>query len=144
MMELLSLLPGTVQWARAKFTPKIEHRLRVELRKLARAADARVAVLWMPVRRGADEVGEVIAYSGDREAIPSRFGFMSATVPTWVPFALDDRERIDAVAQVVQLGRGLPVLYVAAIAPGPADSAALFDLVEECAARLEQVAVSAM
>lgn len=136
----LECIPGTPAWRRAKFTPKVELRLRDELRKLERGADARVTVLWLP----RDDRGELIAFSGDIHAVPLRFGFMDTTVPSRETLVLEDGEPVDAIVHVVQLGQGLPRLRVAAIAPGPAESTALFELIERCAARLEQIAVGAM
>lgn len=135
-----ALVPGTHEWIAVKFTPKVEQRLRVELRKLAAAADARAAVLWMPDR----DKGELIAFSGDFDAIPKRFVPMSSSVPSHEEFVLDDGERVHAIVDLVQLGQRMRRFRLAAIAPGPANNALLFEAIESCAAKLEQLVVAAL
>ncbi len=135
---LLARIPGTREWVRATFTPRVELKLRKELRALERATEARAVVLWF----GAD--GEVIAFSGDRSAIPRRFPYVKGTVPTFEDFVLECGERIPAVVHVVQLGKGLPMLRVAAIAPGPFESTRLFEAIEGCAERLEEVVAATL
>lgn len=138
--DLLARVPGTREWLRATFTPKVELKLRQQLRKLERDADARAAVLWL----GHGDRDDVIAFSGDTEAIPKRFAISRSTVPSYEELVLDGGERVSAVVHVVQLGRGLPMLRVAAIAPGPAESAQHFDSIERCAERLEEIAVASL
>ncbi len=133
---LLARIPGTQEWIRATFTPRVELKLRKELRALERATEARAVVLWFAAG------GEVIAFSGDRSAIPRRTPYMEGTVPTFEDFVLERGERIAAVVQVVQLGKALPMLRVAAIAPGPFESTRLFEAIEHCAERLEEVVVA--
>lgn len=138
--DLLARLPGTKPWLRATFTPKVELRARKALRVLERSADARATAFWISSGHG----DELIAFTGDRSAIPRRFPHVDATVPTYEEFVLECRERIPAVVHAVQLGKGLPMMRVAAIAPGPADSARLFDAIEDCAERLEEITVAAL
>lgn len=138
--DLLARLPGTTPWLRAIVTPRVEHRVRRMLRRLERAADARVAVLWCS--QGRDD--EVIAFSGDYSAVPKPFPYLRATVPTYDDFLLECGERATAVVHVVQLGKGLPMLRLAAIAPGPVQSTTLFEAIEDCADGIEEIVVAAM
>lgn len=137
-VDLMERIAGTPAWVRATFTPKVQLRMRDELRKLQGATDALAAVVWLPD----SNEGERIAFTGDLRAVPRRFPDVDQTVAT--PYdTVTHGERTAMIAQIVQLGRGLPSLRVATIAPEVV-SPTVFEAVERTAARLERIAVAAL
>jgi hypothetical protein len=137
--NLMERIAGSSAWIRATFPPRVQLKMRDEARRLERTTEARAVVVWLPDAGG----GERLAFTGDFRAIPARFPSLDETVPSFEEFALDNGERVHAVVQIVQLGRGLPSLRVAAIET-KAGSSYLFDAIDDCAVRLERIAVEAL
>lgn len=137
--EMTQRVPGSRAWIRATFTPKFQLRMRDELRKMVRATGALALVVWMDDGTGG---GERIAFAGSLDAIPDRLPFVDETVATVHKMNING-EHFELVAQIVQLGLGLPSLRVAAIDPETVDDFVI-RTVEDCAARLEHIAVAAL
>lgn len=129
---------GSRAWIRATFTPKFELQMRDELRKTVRVTGALALVVWMHD----GQVTERVAFAGSFRAIPERLPFVDDTVAAVHKVNING-ERVDLVAQIVQLGVGLPSLRVAAVDPETID-AFVIRAVEDCAARLEHIAVAAL
>lgn len=133
--NLLARIPGSPAWVRATFTPRVQLKIRDELRPLERATGALAAVVWLP--DAAD--GEWIAFTGDLRAVPHRFPRADETVPT--PYRIIvNGEASELVAQIVQLGRGLPSLRVATVAP-ELTAPPTFEALCEAAVRIERIVV---
>jgi hypothetical protein len=136
--DIMERVPGTTAWVRATFTPKVQLKMREELRKMLRTTGALAFVVWLDDRRD----GERIAFAGSLGAIPTRLPHVDETVAT-LHKAVVAGERVDLIVQIVQLGRGLPSLRVAAVDPESIDDFVM-RAVEDCAARLEHIAVAAI
>ncbi|MBZ0121180.1 MAG: hypothetical protein K8H88_29565 [Sandaracinaceae bacterium] len=139
-LALLSWIPGTREWVRTTFTPRVELRLRKELRALLRTTDARAVALWHPRDRDAD----LITFAGDLDAVPEQAVERRSSVPSFQDVRLRDGSREVAVVHGVRLGRGLPSLTLAAVACGVDRSTDLFDAVELVGEALEEIVVSAL
>ncbi len=131
-------VPGTAIWLLRRIDVRTEHRLRKELRRLEREADARLVVLWILGHE------EVVAYAGDIAAVPHPLPSLESSVPAHDGVTLIGGEREHAVTQQVLIGRGITKMAIAIIAPGVTQSAALFDLVADTAERLEEIVVGAL
>lgn len=136
--DLMTRVPGSRAWVRATFTPEFQLRMRDELRKTVRVTGALALVVWMDDGKG----GERIAFAGSLDAIPDRLPLVDETVGSVHKMNVNG-ERFELVAQIVQLGLGLPSLRVAAVDPETIDEFVI-RAVEDCAARLEHIAVGAL
>lgn len=131
-------IAGSRAWIRATFTPVFELQMRDELRNLVRATGALAAVAWM----GDNGACERVAFAGSVRAIPDRLPTLDDTVAAVHKMNVH-RERFDLIAQIAQLGSGLPSLRVAVVDPETTDDFVI-RAVEDCAARLEHIAVAAL
>lgn len=129
---------GSQAWIRATFTLEVQLQMRDELRTLVHVTGALAAVVWM----GHDRSTERIAFVGSFRALPDRYPFVDDTVAT-VHRDNINGQRCELVAQIVQLGLGLPSLRVAAVGPETIGNPVMH-AVEDCAARLEHIAVAAL
>lgn len=131
-------IPGSADWLLRRIDLRAELRLRKELRRLERDADARLVVLWISGQQ------EVVAYAGDFAAVPHRLPVLESTVPAHDTVTLVDGEREHAVVQQVVVGRGITKMAIAIIAPGVTSNAVLFDLIAGAAEQVEGVVVEAV
>lgn len=100
---MMERVVGSRAWIRATFTPNFELQMRDELRTTVRLTGALAFVVWMDDGKSPER----IAYAGSFRAIPDRLPPVDDTVATVYKMNVNG-ERFDLVAQIVQLGIGLP------------------------------------
>jgi hypothetical protein len=131
-------LPGSPEWLLRRIDARTELRIRKELRRLEREADARLVVTWIVGQKAA------VAYAGDFDVVPHPLPDLRSTVPSHDDVTLLHGEREQAVVHQIIVGRGITKMAVAIVAPGVTENATLFDLIADTAERIEEIVVGAI
>jgi hypothetical protein len=132
-------VPGSADWLTRRIDLRTENRIRRQLRRLEREADARLVLVWIV---GQQEI--VIAYSGDYAAVPHPLPSLETTVPAHDDVTLVGGEREHAVTHQVIVGRAIAKMAIAIIAPGVTNSTTLFDMIADTTERVEEIVVEAI
>lgn len=134
-------IPGTLDWLNARLDLRGRRELRAILRRLERACDARLAVLWASETYAKNAV---IEYSGDDAVMPPALPELASSIPSREVLRDRHGEQHDAVVHKIRLGGGVPILGAAIVVPGVEDPNELFDAIERAGAAVEGVLVEAV
>ena len=139
MLNCALILPGSIESLLTVISPRLEIKIRGQLRRLERDTDSTLVVLW--IIDGGPRC--VLEFSGEIAARPLRFPDIESTVPSYSTVVDRDGHSHDAVIHSVRLGRGMPGLGLAVVDFGCAPGAALLDAVEDYGEAVAEMVVEA-